>query len=478
MNIRKIFGFGVGPIATAVIGVLTAPLIAWMFSAEDVGRLYLAQTIISFSVIFLTLGLDQAYIREFHGDPDKNGLLKTAFMPGFALLLLLIVPVAVFSGRLSPWLFGLPDPIYVWITFGCVALVFLAKYPSLTLRMHEHAIAFSMSQILPKLVLASCLGLILVLPIPREFLALQIAALISTAAVTIIMIGAAWPHLVQGTSGLFRRAKLREMLGYGLPLLISGLVYWALSSASALALRFFSSFEEMGIYSISMSIASVAIVFQAIVQIVWAPIVYKWEAASADMARVAQAAKIALVVCLSILILCGLFSWLVDFVLPEQYNSVKFLVMGSLVQPLLYTLAQITGIGIGISRRPILFLWSSLLSLAVSVVLNIVLVPGMGAAGAVIANAVAFYVYFLASAIASARVWRRVLHAKHHLAIAGAVLLAVVTVAWGAGLGSLQTILAWLCAFLIAVTMFRPELRGAIATLATKFKERGGESAV
>lgn len=74
------------------------------------------------------------------------------------------------------------------------------------------------------------------------------------------------------------KKQVQSLLQFGAPLIFSGLAYWGLIATSAIALRSFSTFSELGIYSVTTSIAGVAAIFQSIFTVIWAPIVYKWVA--------------------------------------------------------------------------------------------------------------------------------------------------------------------------------------------------------
>lgn len=81
MNARKILAFAIGPIGNAALGLLTLPVITWLFSADDVGRISMLNVAVSFCVLFFSLGLDQAYVREYHGESDRGQLLKNVAFP-------------------------------------------------------------------------------------------------------------------------------------------------------------------------------------------------------------------------------------------------------------------------------------------------------------------------------------------------------------------------------------------------------------
>lgn len=472
MNTRKILGFSVGPIAAAAFGFITVPLIAWVFSPEDVGRLYIMQVVISFAVILFSLGLDQAYVREFYEAPSPSRLLKTTAQPGAILLLIFAVPTIALAGLLGRLLFGAADPVSLWITFACVIAAFLSRFLSLLLRMQERALAFSMSQVIPKAILVALIALIALGGLSRGFLQLQLALLASTVAVLLIF---SWNTRHQWVPALrvsVDKVRLRAMLRYSVPLIFAGLAYWGLSATSAFVLRMLSTFDELGVYSVSMSVAGVAVIFQSIFSVVWAPVVYKWAANGTDMSRVDRVARKALAIVCLVFVLCGTFSWLADYVLPAHYGMVKYLVLGSVAQPLLYTLSEVTGIGISITRRTMLSLWSTVVALLVNIGLSVLLVPGLGAAGAVIANALAYLAFFVARTESSAYVWRTFPRLKIYGFTISMLVLSVLTVIFGPTLGRASSLI-WLAALVAVVWAFRSEGVAVLQLLRRRFHARG-----
>ena len=101
MNIRTVLAFALGPIVTAGLGLVTVPVIAWVFPPADVGRLNIVQIAVSFGVLLFNLGLDRAYVREYHEWSDRGALLKACFTPGFVLLLLAMLVTLPIDRRLA-----------------------------------------------------------------------------------------------------------------------------------------------------------------------------------------------------------------------------------------------------------------------------------------------------------------------------------------------------------------------------------------
>lgn len=456
MKLGEILGFALGPIASAILGLMTLPIVAWAFSAEDVGRLNILKVMVSFCMLVCVLGLDQAYVREFHESRDRHRLLKACFLPGFAFLLVAGFVTLAYSSRLSFLLFGAESPIFYWVALAAVAATFISGFLSSILRMQERGLAYSMSQVIPNGLLLACVGAILFFGLARGFLQLQLAFLASTVAA---MLAYLWHTRRQWRPAITAQLdlqQLRSLLRFGLPLIFSGLAYWGLVATSSLALRSLSTFAELGVYSVATSFAGVAIIFQSIFSVVWAPIVYKWVAEGADLSRVDRVAQQALAVVCAIFVVCGACSWLTDYLLPQDYTRVKYLLLCAVVQPLLYTLSEVTCVGIGISRRTLLMLWITLAALCTNLLLSLWLVPAHGASGAVVANAVAFLVFFVARTEVSANVWRQFPRARLYVVVVAAVALAIGTVALGPVL-PFHFALVWLTLIPLAAWYFRAE---------------------
>lgn len=464
VNIRTILAFAMGPVASAVIGLATVPAIAWIFPPKDVGRLNMVQVSVSFGVLLFNLGLDRAYVREYHEWSDRSALLKACFAPGFLLMLLVMIVSIPFAETIAEWLFGVGHVAYYWVLVACVIVSFVSRFLSLILRMQDRGVAFSLSQILPKIILLVVMGVFLLPIFTRSFGELEVAYLMSLLSVLFVYSWSTRGDWMPALRASVPRKQVNHLLSYGVPLIFAGVAYWGLDATSSLALRSMSTLPELAIYSVSMSFAGVGVVFQTIFTVLWAPMVYKWVATGVDMKRVDGIANQALAVVCAIWAVSGSLSWLTDYVLPAHYAPVKYLMLCCISQPLLYTLSEITCVGIGITRRSMLSMWSTIAALVVNVVGSILLVPSYGATGAVAANAVAFLAFFIARTEASAHVWRSFPRARLYTVVTAAVALSIATLAWGPG-NSLQVSLVWLAVLPVVGWCFRAEWMGMYRSL-------------
>ncbi|WP_040551821.1 lipopolysaccharide biosynthesis protein [Rheinheimera nanhaiensis] len=464
MNLRNVTLFALGPIGAAALGLITVPVLAWAFSMEDIGRLNVLNVTVSLALLICMLGLDQAYVRHYHETKDKPALLKACLWPGLILLSILAICCGVFAKDISLLMYGEEAGRYFWITLYCVITAFISRFLSLILRMQERGLAYSMSQIIPKLVMLVAVGIIIFSGIAREFLTLQLAFLASTSTVLIVY---AWNTRNEWQSAFRSRPDSesgKQLLNFGVPLVFSGVIYWGLMATSTVTLRMYAPLSELGLYSVTASFAAAASIFQSVFSVIWAPTVYRWHAESADMGKVHAISKQVLMAICVICALCGIFSWITDYLLPQGYASVKYLLLCALIAPLMYTLSEVTCVGIGITKRTGLTIWITLAAFVVNVLLSIKLVPLFGAAGAVVSNAIAYVVFFIMRTEVSSFIWRSFPRAKIYFFVVLLLFLTVVTLL-SPEYGTYTYVVIWLCFIPLVGVFFRKEAYELLHTI-------------
>ncbi|MEZ9181119.1 oligosaccharide flippase family protein [Vibrio cyclitrophicus] len=406
MTPRKITAFAIGPIGAALLSLITLPIITWFFSQEDVGRVAMLQVTISFSTLLFSLGLDQAYVREFHEENDKPGLLKHALLPGL-LILTLSLMISISQGdSLANLLFERSDWHLSFLIAITLIAAFLSRFLSLVLRMNEQGLAFSMSQLLPKVLLLAIISSYIVLDVDKNLTNLVLAnsaALLFVCAIFLFNTRREW---VSGITASVNWLRLKKMFQFGFPLILGGIAYWGLTAIDKVFLRKLVSFDELGIYSVAVSFAGAATILQSVFSTVWAPTVYKWVSKGEGLESVSKVSRCILALVTAVFCIAGLFSWVVTLFLPEDYISVQWILVSCLGAPLLYTLSETTVVGIGISRRNSLSMLASLGAFIVNILGNWLMIPSFGAAGAAVSTCISFWILFILRTEFSIYLWK------------------------------------------------------------------------
>ena len=425
MNPRKIAAFALGPLGGAVLGLITIPLMTWFFSKEDIGRLAMLNVVTSFCTLFFSLGLDQAYVREFNEIKSKPKLFKVTFFPGFVLLLIVLFIFISSDNLISKLLFELDSQLLSLLVSIVVLSTFITRFLSLILRMNERGVAYSMSQLLPKLILILIIGVYITFSAGNNITNLLVA---NVSAALIVCIVYAWSTRDEWLASLNESIDynyLKSLASFGMPLVFGGLAFWGLTAIDKILLTKLSNFEELALYSVAVSFAAAAAIFQSVFSIVWAPIVYKWAAVGEGLENIYKVNRYVLLVVIILFCLGGLFSWVITFVLPSNYGAVQWVLISCLGLPLFYTLSETTIVGVGVTRRSGFAMLAALLAFIINLIGNWWLIPILGAKGAAVSTCISFWLFFILRTEFAIYVWkpmpRLILYSYTSLLVIGAV---------------------------------------------------------
>ncbi|MGQ9374606.1 oligosaccharide flippase family protein [Acinetobacter tandoii] len=455
MNRSKILAYAVGPIGSGLIGLITLPIITWFYSVDDVGRISMLQVCTSFFILLFCLGLDQAYVREYHESENKTVLFKVVLWPSLLLGSISLLIITLYDTSIvSKLLYGISSVYLSVLSIICFIVALIARFLSLILRMQEKALAFSMSQLLPKILfLVFVLGVVW-FGFSKDSYTLMTANALSLFAAFGVY---AWNTRLEWLSAIkvkFDWQQFKLSLAFGLPLVLGGLASWGLNVMDRLFLRSMSTYAELGVYSVAMSIAAVATLISGIFNTIWSPMVFKWiSEGNVDYKKIDDISEYVLAAIYFVVVLAGMFSWVLPFLLPKTYVEIQFLICACLLGPLFYTLSETTAIGITIARKTKFSMLASILAMLVSLVCNYILVPLYGASGAAISTALAFWCFYLFRTELSKKVWRDFVTKKAYTVTALLMLLAIINVL--APLEIYIQIGMWVCALLLGLYFFK-----------------------
>lgn len=469
VNVRRVLGFALGPVAAALFGFITLPVVTWFYAPEDIGRLAMLQVAVNLSLLVFCLGLDQAYVREYHGHQNREALFKTAVAPGLLLLALVTALVLLNPALLSRVLFDSTNRALAGMVLICALSAFTLRYLSLVLRMEERGLAFSVGQFLPKLLFLILIGVYALSGGGHDYQALLFAHTLSLFSVALLFLVLRWRICADALKQKVDLAELGQMLRYGFPLIFAGLAFWGLTASDKILLRALSDLEQLGIYSVAVSFAGAALVLKMVFQTLWAPQVYKWEQEGEAFKRVQTMNDYMLVVVSMLFCLIGSASWSLDYVLPAGYEQVKLILVCCLGYPLLLVLSETTAIGISLARKTRYSLAVALVAFVANVSLNLLLIPAYEAAGAAVATIVSFWLFFILRAECACRVWLPFPRLEQYLTITILTVLAVLTTLFGDRLGWLVHAL-WAGLLVLFFALYAKRVLNLLRLIAQKMR--------
>ena len=407
-KLKTIASFSFGPIIAGLLGVITLPLISWFFVVEDIGRISIFQAIVSFSTMFLMLGLNQAYVREYHIVNDTGQLLKSIAIPIFILniFVFLILSLPFFS--ISKLSFGIDSNI---INILVVIGMFCSVWGGLlahVLRMEERGVAYSLTTIAPKIFLLLFIGCILLFKLENTFQNLLIANLFALFGSLLTYLYLTKNNLLKSFKSKYDYDLSKKVIKFSLPLVLGGVAYWGATMLDRVLIKYFSGFEEVGLYSVSSSIAAGALILSSVFSNIWHPMVYKQSKTKIDINQLQKIIDIMFLIVLFLWTLASTVSFLIVKVLPPGYYEVQYIFIVCLSMPFLVVLSETTVVGIGITRKTVFSLYASVILFILNLILNLILIPKFGAKGAAIASSIAFFFYFIVRTEASIFVWKKI----------------------------------------------------------------------
>lgn len=408
MNFKKVAYFALGPFSTALVGFITLPILTWMYSQEVIAKYSLIQVFVSLTLLVFTLGLDQAFVREYHEYKTKNSLILSLGLPGFFFLLIVFSAIIVGIEDISVFGFEADSAMGYIFMAGILVCNYLIRFIQINFRMREEALLYSLTQVLPRFLFLTLLIGSFYLDITKEFDNLLLAFLISYI-ITVMFSVVQMRKAIGGLTTLALDLSIpKSVMNYALPLVLSGIAYWGLTSLDKLMLKNLSSLEELAIYSVAVNFSAVAIIFQQVFSTIWTPAVYKMNTEGFQISFLSDLINL-VKHCIILIFSFSIFlKPLVVLVLPDPYKDVEYLILSCLMVPLLYTYSECTKIGIGITRKTHYTVLVSFISVALSVLLNWILIPYFGASGASVATLLSFYVFYILRTEFSKFVWKKV----------------------------------------------------------------------
>ena len=409
MNLSKLLGFALGPFMAAGLGLITVPLMAWLFSPEVIGQIAMLNSFLAGSALVLTLGLDQAYVREYHEVSNKPQLLLSLASLSLLVTIAFAGIVILFNSFFVSLLFTEQDnPLFISAGLALVVIAtILYRFLSLVLRMQQQALKFSLLQISAKLSLVITLILLFFLTGEFGFVTAFSLSCLSLLVATLVAVGFTWRECYQALKEGLDTKLIKQALTFGWPLVVSGFAYWGLISVDRWAIRYYVGLEQLGIYSVAFSVAAVMTIFQQVFSTIWAPVVYQWQKKGANIKQFAIITDWVVIVLSVVFFLVCLFSPVLTLFLPNAYYGVIYLLPACMLFPVFYTLSETTVVGMNVARKTGYSIVVTLLPLVLNLVLCYLLIPEYLAGGAAFAVSAAFLVYFLLRTEVSKKVWQK-----------------------------------------------------------------------
>jgi O-antigen/teichoic acid export membrane protein len=400
--------YGLSGVSLQLVGLITLPIFARVFSPSDYGVLELATVGSSIALTLVDAGMVSASQRSFYDYDDsrierRRSVISTALIFSSFLACLCALIVILARDPISRWLFdGGQHNTLVMAVAVTLPLINAANLTRQTMRLHFRAWRFVTSSALAAAVSAA-VGVIAVTAFDAGVTGVFVGIIVGNA------LAMAYGLLVirGDLSRSFSRFQLNRMLRYGVPLIPTAVALWALAFLDRIMLSRLSTLEEVGQYAVANRVASVlALAVVAFTTAVGPQLfsLYSTDPALEKMIRSRVLTYLTVALCFGGIFLALFAQEIVEVVAPgydRAYEAVGLLLLAIIA----FALSGLTMAGIGYTRRTAYFGLGAGVAFAVHVGLNFALMPSIGMLGAAISTLVAYGVLAGLYLVVSQRVY-------------------------------------------------------------------------
>ena len=403
--IKKFGGFSIGPIVGAIIGFITVPVITYFISPEEYGKtsmFTLAQGTVS---ILVYLGMDQAFVREFHVLRNNlNKLIVNSVIIPVACVVIVDIIILLQTEYISAVLFDNKNEfIAVYALAVLLPFMVIENFALLKIRMEEKGAEYSFFTVLLKL-LGLVFTILFFIFYEKSFRSVVYAMALAEIANGLVLCIVSMKK-IQFKLQYLDRQLILKMLMFGLPLIPASMLNWVLSSMDKIMLRAMCNYEALGLYAAAFKVVSALGIIQTCFTLFWTPVAYRWYESKKENRYFAKVSEIIsllmIVMCLCLLLLKDL----VAFLLGEEFSEAIYIFPFLVLYPIMYTMSETTAVGIGFSRKTQYNILVSALSGGINIGLNFLLIPLYQGTGAAIATGISYIVFFWARTLISRKLW-------------------------------------------------------------------------
>jgi O-antigen/teichoic acid export membrane protein len=390
--LKNFLKLSIGNWINIVVALLTTPIITRMFLPEEYGKFSMYNLAMNLLLLISLLGTDQSFMR-FYTSENRSTLVKKCLNITLSMFGIISLITIVFRKYFSNVLFDKYDNTLIILILVGLLIQIILKFLQTDIRMRQDAILFSSINVLTKVS-----NVVITIAIAKiygnNYYSLILAYVISSliVVITIFVIDRNKLSLAESHS----KIRYKDIFNYGIPYMSSLLVFWLFQSFDKIALKYLSNYLEVGVYVATMKLVMIFNIIQNSFMNFWTPVSFEYYRKE-DNSHIFFN-NMFLSVGFFLLILGNvviMFSDLTAFILGQSYKQSTNVLPFLIFVPILYTVSEITVIGINFLKRTGYHLFIATVACFVNIGLNYLIIPLFGAKGAAFATAIGYIVFFI-----------------------------------------------------------------------------------
>ena len=401
---------------SASLAFLTVPLLTWTMPAEAIAKFGLFQYSSSILLIFVTLGLDQAFLRYINSTRAHSALLRKCLTPVVVMLALVGVAAGLVSEtQFAVNLYGAYDRWIIpmlWIN-----IIFLAtlRFGAQQTRMDSQGgLPYLMAELLIRIPLLVILGILAIqkktAPLYWIFLATIVGSALS-ALVLVVHNRTTWTRACHQIT-IDGEQTTTQLLQFGVPLAVAGLMYWGIGNMGIYLTQWMHGPTEAARLVVATSIANMAVIGQSMFSLLWLPKVYRKIDKNLSPQDIEIAAHRTCVGAMMVYVVVVITLHGAQYLLGAQYRNIAPQAAALCVLPVMFCISEVTMIGLMVRQKAIMVLGATAIGLVASVFANLLLTIPLGGSGACMALTLAAFVFLGARTEFAVRAWQPIRRGK------------------------------------------------------------------
>lgn len=395
--IKHFLVIGGGTFISMIMGFLTTPIITRIVNPIEYGQYSIFTMYSSMALMVLCLGLDQAMVRFFYEQETleyRRGLLLKCLK--YPICGALIVSALVMGLSMTGVIqFELGSKALVVLCVYTIAQI-IYRFSQLLVRLQYKSKLYSLLGIVQKSIYVIVALLLIYIGFWDNTFSLEIATFFAIIVCVIISICAEkqfWNfNKVEEKHCLISE---KELIKYAYPYVFSMGVTTLFQYADKMALNIYCSYEEVGIYSSTMTLVHVFAIIQTTFNTLWAPMAVEHYSKDQNEKTFYQKGNqiitvIMFFIGLSLILCKDVFSLL----LGEKYREAAYILPFLIFNPIMYTISETTVNGLVFKKKSNMQVLVSVGACLVNVIGNALLVPRLGCQGAAISTGVSYIVFW------------------------------------------------------------------------------------
>lgn len=397
--------YGLGNYGIKVVGFALIPVYTRYLSPADYGVLSLVSMYTQAMFVMMNLGQTVGIFRFYYDHDDEKGR-ERVIAAAIWIVFLFSVPLSMVPLAFSPQIAGwLLDDRALWflILLGTATVLakVLLRMPFSIMRAKEQSRRYAKWSLI-RSATATLIALVLVVGFHQGAAGVVGAQFVAEFAMCLFLTGATFKMLRSG----FRWQDIKQQLAFGLPLVPAGVAAFALDLADRWFIRYYYTVADVGVYSLAYRFGEILLFIITAFQLSWGPFAYSHRRDPDAPALFAHLTSYLLAIYLFLWL--GLASFAPDFIkimAPEEYWGAATLIPVLALAMVFDGVMPMVNLGPAFTKRTILRTYTVLVAAGVNLVLNYLLIPTYGPAGAAWATFFAFTIQTTLALLVSLRLY-------------------------------------------------------------------------